>query len=173
MQAFYQFIQNNVVWVALGSGALSLVALFIAISALLRARAAQIKSRAFFEGKNGKDLEEVMVNNAEELSNLDKDIQELYAISNKINALALRSIHRVGVIRFNPFKDIGGDQSFSVALLDGKGSGATISSLHTREGTRVYVKPILLGKSEKYPLTDEEQQAIKIASITKGEKTTE
>ena len=127
-------------------------------------------SRKFFEGKNGKDLEALMIKNDQDLKKLDADIQELYIISNKINTLAQKSIHRVGMVRFNPFKDIGGDQSFSVALLDGKNSGITFSSLHTREGTRVYVKPIIKGKSEKYTLTEEEKQVIELAAKSKKEK---
>ena len=66
------------------------------------------------------------------------------------------------------FGDIGGDQSFALALLDGKNSGIVISSLHTREGTRIYSKPIIKGESEKYTLTEEEKQAIKTATIIKA-----
>ena len=58
---------------------------------------------------------------------------------------------------------MGGDQSFSVALLDGENSGVVISALHTREGNRVYAKPVEKGKAVKYPLTEEEQEAIKKA----------
>lgn len=137
---------------------------------LLKMKKLNVRSRVFFEGKDGKNLEELMFKNMQGLKTLDRDIQELYSISNKINALAQKSIHRTGLIRFNPFKDIGGDQSFSLALLDGKNSGITFSSLHTREGTRVYVKPIIKGKSEKYTLTEEEKQAVQIASDSKVEK---
>lgn len=111
-----------------------------------------------------------MLNHSNEIIALDKEIQELFEISNKIHALAKSSIHKVGIIRFNPFKDIGGDQSFAVALLDGKNSGITISSLHTREGTRIYSKPILKGESEKYTLTEEEKTAIKNAITIKPTK---
>jgi len=76
-------------------------------------------------------------------------------------------LHKVAVVRFNPFKELGGNQSFAIALLDGNKSGIVISSLHTREGTRVYSKPILEGKSEKYALTEEEKNAINIASASK------
>jgi hypothetical protein len=72
-------------------------------------------------------------------------------------------VHKVGVVRFNPFKDLGGDQSFSIALLDGENNGVVVSSLHTREGNRVYAKPVELGKAVKHPLTEEEQEAIKKA----------
>ena len=125
------------------------------------------KSEALFAGKKIPDLEELLLNQNKTLKILDKDIQELYNISNQINALALRGFHKLGVVRFNPFKDVGGNQSFSIALLNGKNNGLTISSLFTREGARIYSKSITDGESEKYPLTEEEKEAIKQAMENK------
>ncbi|HBO17076.1 MAG: hypothetical protein UR69_C0002G0271 [Candidatus Moranbacteria bacterium GW2011_GWE2_35_2-] len=124
-------------------------------------------SRSFFSGKNGNDLEQIILSQQKEIKSLDKDIQELFEASNKIYTLAHHGLHKVAVVRFNPFKELGGNQSFAIALLDGNKSGIVISSLHTREGTRVYSKPILEGKSEKYALTEEEKNAINIASASK------
>jgi len=62
-------------------------------------------------------------------------------------------------VRFNPFEDVGGDQSFAIALLDQHGNGLVLSSLHNRAETRVYAKPIQAGRSE-YTLSAEEQQAL-------------
>ncbi len=95
-----------------------------------------------------KDLEKNFGKISEELENLKKE--------NKF------SVQRVGVIRFNPFKEIGGDQSFSAALLDGNNDGIVITSLYTREGNRVYGKPIKAGLSE-YLLSEEEKKAIEMA----------
>lgn len=69
------------------------------------------------------------------------------------------AIQKIGLVRFNPFGDTGGDQSFALCLLDGRDSGIVILSLHLREGTRVYVKRIKEGKS-RYELSKEEKQAI-------------
>lgn len=129
-----------------------------------RVRKIEQLNKVFLKGKDGKSLEGAILDNAEKLKVLDGDIQELFDISNKINNLAQKSLHRVGMVRFNPFKEIGGDQSFSVAILDGKNSGFTLSSLHAREGTRVYVKPIVRGESKKHTLTEEEKKAISLAS---------
>lgn len=170
MEAFEAAVRSYQVYIFLALGALLVLSLLFSLLVALKMRRINRISRTFFEGKNGKDLEAMIIRNEEDLKKLDADIQELYNISNKINTLAQKSIHRVGMVRFNPFKDIGGDQSFSVALLDGKNSGITFSSLHTREGTRVYVKPILKGKSEKYTLTEEENQAIRIAINSAGIK---
>jgi uncharacterized glyoxalase superfamily protein PhnB len=74
------------------------------------------------------------------------------------------------MVRFNPFNDMGGDQSFAMALLNGKNNGLVISSLYTKEGTRVFSKAIKAGKTEKHPLTEEEEEAIKIALAKEDRK---
>lgn len=71
-------------------------------------------------------------------------------------------VQKVGMVRFNPFKEIGGDHSFSLALLDGEDSGVIITCLHTRERTRVYMKGIKKGKSE-LDLSLEEKKALEKA----------
>jgi len=124
-------------------------------------------SREFFRGKKATDLEEILLAQAKSLKILDKDIQELYAISNTINTLALRSLHKFAAIRFNPFKDVGGNQSFSIALLDGKNDGLTITALYTKEGTRVYSKALTNGDSPDFPLSEEEKQVVKMAALEK------
>jgi hypothetical protein len=62
-------------------------------------------------------------------------------------------------VRFNPFKELGGDHSFSLAILDSHDSGIVITSLHTRDRTRVYMKDIKKGKSES-ELSAEEKSAL-------------
>lgn len=75
---------------------------------------------------------------------------------------SLGFVQKIGVVRFNPFSNTGGDQSFALALLDGGDSGIVILSLHGREGTRIYIKPIKGGRS-LYELSREEKQAIEEA----------
>ena len=73
---------------------------------------------------------------------------------------------RLGFLRFNPFTDTGGNQSFILSLLDENGTGVVISSLHSRENTRVYAKQIENGHCPDQVLSKEEQQVIK-ESLTK------
>lgn len=68
-------------------------------------------------------------------------------------------VHHVGLVRFSPFHDTGGDQSFSMAMLDGKGDGVVVSALHSRQDHKLYAKPIQ-GRTSRYRLTDEEKRAI-------------
>lgn len=70
-------------------------------------------------------------------------------------------IQKVGLVRFNPFSETGGDQSFCLAVLDENDSGFVISSLHSRNTTRLYAKSVEEGQSLSYELSEEEKKAIK------------
>jgi len=117
------------------------------------------KNKMLFKGTKGKDLEEVIKKELKDIKKLDQDYKDLLKISEKIHQIAARGIQKVGIVRFNPFQDTGGNQSFAIALLDYYNNGLVISSLHSREGTRVYTKPIKKGQSE-YSLSEEEKEAI-------------
>ena len=82
--------------------------------------------------------------------------------------MAVLSIQKIGVIRYNPFPDVGGNQSFSIALLDKNDNGLVITSLYTPDGTRVYCKPIIKSQS-KYNLSQEEKAAIQKAKSNRIE----
>lgn len=168
MREFLGLIQaNKFTFIFSGITFLQLLWLILIQTSLGRMK----KKRGDFDlGETGLKIENSLENHAKQIKALDKDVQELYNISNQINNLSLRGLHKVAMLRFNPFKDLGGDQSFSIALLNGKNNGITISSLHTREGTRVYSKAIAGGKSEKYPLTEEEDQVVRQAMSSEVKK---
>ena len=89
------------------------------------------------------------------LTTLEKQRLEITQIQED----AMNAIHNIGVVRFNPFKETGGNQSFAVALTDKKNNGVIISSLYARERINVFAKPIENGQSG-YTLTDEEKAAL-------------
>jgi hypothetical protein len=135
-----------------------------------RIRRQEQKLSLFFSGKEARDLEQVLLEEKETVAAMDGEIQELFDISNRLHQLGARSLHRTAVSRFNPFKESGGNQSFAVALLDGKNTGVVLSSLHTREGTRVFAKPVKHGEPDGYPFTEEEKAVIREAAATTIEK---
>ncbi len=95
-----------------------------------------------------------------------KDLEENFKkISDELEILKKQqkfAIQKFGIIRFNPFREVGGDQSFSIALLDDNDTGAVLTSYYSRKENKIYGKPIKCGQSE-YPLSEEEQEAIRIA----------
>ena len=124
----------------------------------------------FLSGKDGRDLETVLLETRETVRGLDEEIQELFTISNGLHQLSLKSLHKTAVMRFNPFKEVGGNQSYAVALLNGKNSGVVFSSLHTREGARAYAKPVKNGSADGFPFTEEEKAVIHEATLSSQDK---
>lgn len=148
--------QNNIL-IALAIFFVWLIALEVR-QYMLQKRLADI-----FKGKKAKDLESLMKNIADDLGVSGKKIADITGRIKELENFSPSTVQKIATIRFNPFKDTGGDQSFSVALLDGKNNGVVISSFYGREGSRTFAKPIEKGTS-KYELLAEEKEAIKKAT---------
>ena len=104
----------------------------------------------------------IKISKNKEFSNNTKEIKNIQSDILNIKDLSRFNIQRVGLTKFNPFNEFGGDHSFSLALLDGNKNGIIITSLHTRERTRLYLKEVHSG-SVKLKLSDEEQKALKLS----------
>ena len=107
-----------------------------------------------------KDL--IKISKAKDFINNTKEIKEIKSDFESFKNLSKANIQKFGLVKFNPFNETGGDHSFSLSLLDGRKNGIVITSLHTRERTRLYVKDIVSGKS-KIELSNEEQKALQIS----------
>ncbi len=117
------------------------------------------------KGVSEKSLKVVLDDLLKEASLSRKDIDYLKEYSLKLERDGLLHIQKVGLVRFNPFKDTGGDQSFILSLVDGKDTGVVISGLYSRSGTRWYAKKIIEGKGVDHDLSDEERKALKEARL--------
>ncbi len=110
-------------------------------------------------GSDTKSIEQGLVSYHKKVRSVESRLDELNRLYGSVSSMASLASQKVSIIRFNPFGDTGGDQSFSLAVLDSHDSGYVLTSIHGRGGTRVYVKPIDFGKS-KYQLSAEEQKAM-------------
>ena len=90
-----------------------------------------------------------------------ENIEQLSERLDRVQQDAKFHFQKLGLVRFNPFEDTGGDQSFALALLDDKGTGIVISSLHGRDVTRMYGKPVKEGVEAGYEFSEEEKEAVK------------
>lgn len=113
-------------------------------------------------GADGKSLDAVLDAHLDKVYAVAREVDDLSARSALLEAVGRRSIQRVGLVRFNPFEDTGGNQSFALALTDATGSGFVVSSLHSRTGTRVYAKSVTGGRSDG-ALSEEETAALRLA----------
>ncbi len=119
------------------------------------------KWQTIFHGSSG-DLDEAIRVVRFLQDSLDKEHKDLLSRVGVIESELPKNIQKIGLVRYNPFSDAGGDQSFALALLNEQNDGIVLSSLYGREMNRVYSKPIEKGTS-KYQLSDEEKQAIQNA----------
>lgn len=109
-----------------------------------------------------KILEKILLrgdDNTKNIQKITKKIEEMYEDDK-------RHIQKIGLIRFNPFSELGGDHSFCLAILDDRNTGVVITGLHTRDRTRIYMKDIKNGKSS-FEFSTEEKKAIESAQKSK------
>lgn len=151
---------QNLLYLSLISGIIALLGL---IYALWKIRALSMLKNTFFAGHTGQDLEDVILQLSQKFS---ANKEELLILNNHLSQLKnefQHAVQKIGVVRFNPFADGGGNFSFTMALLDGLNNGVIITSMHGREQNRIYSKQIINGKSDSQ-LTEEEEKAIFIAN---------
>ncbi len=151
------------------AGVVAVIALGLALLALagvawlwLGQRRLQKQHRRLMTGASGGNLEAILNDHLARVQQTAAQVETVDRLARRLEKAAYFSLQHLGIVRFNPFSDTGGDQSFAIALVDGHGNGVVLSSLHARDVTRVYAKPLQRWEST-YPLTDEEKQAIALA----------
>ncbi|MBU2540262.1 DUF4446 family protein [Patescibacteria group bacterium] len=139
----------------------SVVLLIIAINIFLAFYFLKFKKRfsALFKGKKVENLESIILNHLQKIKKHDVDIVRLVEQVKKLQDVSEKTFQKSAIVRFNPFNNIGGNQSFVIALLDNQDNGFIISSLFIKDGNRVYAKAIKNGQSDN-PLSKEEKEAI-------------
>ncbi len=115
------------------------------------------------KGVSSKSLKTVLEDLIKDADLNKKDIDTLKDFTLKLEKEGQLHIQKVGLLRFNPFKDTGGDQSFILSLIDGNDTGVIISGLYSRSGTRWYAKTVKNGKGIEHELSEEEIKALKEA----------
>ena len=113
-----------------------------------------------------KEFKEIFLSQREKHKDLQDQLEDAFLQIKELQAINKFTIQKTGMVRFNPFNDMGGNQSFVIALLDGKNNGFVLSSLFIKEGNRVYAKAVKAGKSE-HALSKEESEAISRAINSK------
>ena len=142
---------------------LAIAAIGIALAVVARrARRLEARLEALTRGEDGRDLAGVLDAHLANVLAVARRQDELDAHAVVLDAQAGRSVQGVGFVRFNTFEDTGGNQSFTLALLDPAGDGVVVNSLHARQQSRLYAKAVRAGAAEG-ALSDEEAEAIRLA----------
>jgi hypothetical protein len=145
-------------------GLAAVVLLLIIVVAVQARRIGRLSGRldGLTRGADGQSLEAVLDAHLEKVFGVARELDGLAARSAVLESNARHAFQRVGLVRFNPFEDTGGNQSFALALMDANGDGFVVSSLHARTGTRMFAKALAGGRSEAN-LSAEETEAVRVA----------
>ena len=115
------------------------------------------------------NLHEVLGKVLNDSSQVRLEVKHLGRLIQAIHIQGKAHIQNIGIVRFNPFADTGGNQSFTLAILDAERNGIVLTSLYARAGSRWYSKEVRLGKSKDIVLSKEEEEAIALARVV-GDK---
>lgn len=118
--------------------------------------------REALRGSDGRSLEQMLVDHVRRRELLEDEVAILRTRVAELERQAESTVGRVGLVRYDAFEEMGGDQSFALALQNQRGDGVVINSIVGRQQVKVYCKPIKRGSSD-LSLTPEESAAIELA----------
>lgn len=159
MISFFEQNTASIVLILLGL----VLVLAIAVG-ILATRVGQIRRRwrELLDGARGETLERLLLDQLRERTILEERISELESDHRQMDLRMKSALRLRGYVRYDAFGDTGGEQSFSLAMLDETGNGTVMTSLVGREGCRVYCKELHRAATERN-LTPEELKAISVA----------
>lgn len=145
------------------------IVLFIGLIALMIKLSKLNKYYKTFINKlgNGNNIEEDLETFMYRVEKVEKQNGEINEFIKTLDNDLRKCIQKIGIVRYNAFKDTGSDLSFTLALLDENNNGVVLNGIYSREMSNIYAKPVEKGKS-KYTLSDEEKEAISKA-MSSGE----
>lgn len=152
-------LSEYIVIIAATGVAIVLILFIMNIISLVKVSKLKKKYKSFMEGKDAESLEETIIARFRQVDDLkvnqelqNKDIEAL-------KANILKTYQKFGLVKYDAFNEMGGQLSFSLAMLDKKNNGFLLNTVHNREGSYTYVKEIFDGKSE-INLSEEEEEAL-------------
>lgn len=138
---------------------LVIVLLVMTIVLIVQVSKSNKKYQEFMQGKDAKSLEDTITEAYRQIDELTKNDQERKEQNEKIIQDMENTFQKVGIVKYDAFKEMGGKLSFSLALLDQEDTGFVLNVMHSREACYTYVKEIIKGESY-IALGDEEKEAL-------------
>ena len=116
---------------------------------------------------NGNNVDEMLRNYIDRVERVENKNEEIIKYCTKLDQEIALSIKKIGIVRYNAFKDTGSDLSFALVLLNDNLDGVVLNGIYSREMSNIYAKPVVDGEAT-YTLSDEEKQALQQAINNKG-----
>ena len=159
MDSIIPFVNHYITEIVLSAAILSLISFLIVLANYFRTSKILRKYKRLMRGSDNKNLEAMLNQHMDRLESRLSGIRDLELSIPSMNSRMNQCLQRVGIVRYNAFERMGGNQSFSVALLDEKGNGIVLTGLYSRNSSAIFAKPIQSGLST-YDLSNEEKEAI-------------
>lgn len=156
------WIEGHLPQVAIGVVGLLLLALLLFMINSIKLQKLMRQYKQLMRGSTGANLEQLIEECLREISSLATEQKQIKEVLAQVETRSQSSLQGIGMVRFDAFRDSGGEQSFSLSLADLKGNGFVITNLHGRDESYLYAKPLKTWHST-YALTEEEEAAIKQA----------
>jgi hypothetical protein len=155
-----EIINNNLDYMILGLAGLSLLLLIFIIVLSIKQRKLNKKYKKFMTGASGENLEGQVIARFADIDKLKIDTTQINEEMMKVKENLQIAYQKVGVVKYDAFKEMGGKLSFVLALLDKNNNGILLNSVHSsREGCYTYLKEIIKGESF-LELSDDEKKAL-------------
>lgn len=158
MDIFFSFLRSDIFLLILFIIVIILSVLYIAsVINLKKLRTSYSK----FMNKlgNGNNVEELLKEYIKRVETVEAKNEEIISYCKVIDENIKRCTQKIGIVRYNAFKDVGSDLSFTLAILDDYNNGVVLNGIYARDSSNIYAKPIENGQS-KYILSEEEKEAV-------------
>ena len=162
MQQIIDFITTNAVSIILVLFFLLVLTLIIAVAALLKVSKLQDMYEKFLGGSSKNTIEAILLDYYTQTKSIDERYSGIQKDLKKLEDDMESCLQKVAIVRYNPFKETGGNLCYALAMLNKKNDGVLINSIFSRDGSYNYGKPVVNGKSE-FNLSTEEQEALDLA----------
>lgn len=155
-------------YVLLGVAGFTFVLFILVIILFVKNKKMKKKYKNFMAGSDGKNLEELILSRFSEIDFLKLENKKVRTKLENISETLLFAYQKIGIVKYDAFKEMGGKLSFSLALLNDNNDGFIINSMHSsREGCYTYIKEIIKGESYVV-LAEEEKLALEQALNTRN-----
>lgn len=145
-------------------GIIAFVIILLILIIVQQSKLSKMKKKLamFLEGNDGKSLEDQFKNKFARIDELEKKVEQHSTQISEVKDFEKLTFSKIGIVKYDAFKEMGGNMSFSLALLNEKNDGYIMNSMHSREGCYTYIKEIIDGKSY-IELSEEEKEALENA----------
>ncbi|MDP4177936.1 MAG: DUF4446 family protein [Bacillota bacterium] len=159
MREILSLLSHVEIYIVIGLVVFNIFLLILVIILFKAVRISQKKYRKFMKGADNKNIEQILTNIIDQTDIVNKNNEEVKSQLLMLNEKFDTCIQKFAMVRYKAFEDVGGDLSYSVALLDYNNSGVLLTGIYGRNESTSYAKPIDKGIS-RYDLSEEEQQAL-------------